>query len=332
MKKLTICTVLSCLAFSFSVSAQTPRKVIIEHFTNTYCSICASKNPTFYNTLEDYADVLHIAYHPSSPYPQCYFNQQNEEENDARTTYYSVYGSTPRIVIEGKAISSSTPLLNTAVLDTFLNKNAAFSIEVNQVMLNMDSMTVEIKVKRVAVSDATSLAIYGAVSEDTIYYSAANGEDVHYDVFRKQLFPAEGASIDLPNIGDSVLLTSGYQINSSWDVNLLSANVMIHDAATKKILNMERASDYSVASGIPEGGAPAQIFSIVSNPVNEVLHLVVSKTVTQIEILNAVGQKQITRAPAGETELVDVTGLPAGVYFVVATTPEGFYSQKFLRQ
>src|SRR5688572_14710898 len=95
-----------------STFAQTPRQVIVEHFTNTRCSICASKNPGFYSLLHgSYPQVLHIAYHPSAPYSNCYFSLQNPTENNSRTNYYGVYGSTPRAVIQGNVIPIKTPLV-----------------------------------------------------------------------------------------------------------------------------------------------------------------------------------------------------------------------------
>ena len=73
--------------------SQSPKQVVIEHFTNTKCSICASRNPGFYSVLANYPQVIHIAYHPSAPYQNCYFNLQNKPENDARTNYYNTYAT-----------------------------------------------------------------------------------------------------------------------------------------------------------------------------------------------------------------------------------------------
>nr|MBK9652878.1 hypothetical protein [Bacteroidota bacterium] len=95
------------LGLSFSANAQSPKTVLVEHFTNTWCSICASKNPAMYQTLSNYPQVLHIAFHPSSPYPGCVFNVQNMAENDARANYYNAYGGTPKC-FEWKIIVSNT--------------------------------------------------------------------------------------------------------------------------------------------------------------------------------------------------------------------------------
>tara|TARA_B110000285_G_C15096412_1_gene602244 strand:+ start:1583 stop:1825 length:243 start_codon:yes stop_codon:yes gene_type:complete len=76
------------------------KKVLVEHFTYTRCSVCASRNTGFITNLNAQSDVVHISYHPSSPYSNCQFNQYNLQENDDRTKYYGVFGSTPRLVIQ----------------------------------------------------------------------------------------------------------------------------------------------------------------------------------------------------------------------------------------
>ena len=91
-----IFTLLFATTIMFSSYSQVEKTVVVEHFTNTKCGICASKNPAFYDVLNDYPNVLHIAYHPSSPYSTCAFSMHNHAENDARANYYGVYGPTPQ--------------------------------------------------------------------------------------------------------------------------------------------------------------------------------------------------------------------------------------------
>jgi hypothetical protein len=100
--------IFSILFFVSSITlAQVPKKVVVEHFTNTRCSVCASRNPGFYNNYKTQAGVIHLAIHPSSPYAACVLSQHNPVENDARTNYYGVYGGTPVLVIQGVVISTS---------------------------------------------------------------------------------------------------------------------------------------------------------------------------------------------------------------------------------
>ncbi len=70
---------LGLVMLAFNISNAQNQSVLVEHFTNTLCSICASRNPGFYQNLQSQQDVLHIAYHPSSPYAACVLNKQNRK-------------------------------------------------------------------------------------------------------------------------------------------------------------------------------------------------------------------------------------------------------------
>src|SRR5260221_7207968 len=95
--KLFIISLLSQFICQLSL-AQVAKKIIVEHFTNTDCSICAALDPGFYANLNAHPGVLHLSIHPSAPYPNGLLYKQNATANDARTNYYGVYGSTPRLV------------------------------------------------------------------------------------------------------------------------------------------------------------------------------------------------------------------------------------------
>ena len=118
------------------VFSQVPKKVVVEHFTNTNCSICASRNPGFYTNLHNQTGILHLAVHPSSPYPNCLLYQQNGTANDARTNYYGIYGSTPRLVINGNVISGGTNYSSSSIFTPYLGLTSPASIRIIQEKLN----------------------------------------------------------------------------------------------------------------------------------------------------------------------------------------------------
>ena len=94
MKK--CCSLLLCLFLASLLSAQasTKKYLLIEHFTNSNCPPCASRNPAFYSliTQAQYADdVHHISYHPSVPYNTCVFYLANKVENNARAAVYGIF-------------------------------------------------------------------------------------------------------------------------------------------------------------------------------------------------------------------------------------------------
>ena len=179
----TIAILISCqLAFS-----QVLKKAVVEHFTNTNCSVCASRNPGFYTNLTTQTNVLHLAIHPSSPYPNCLLYQQNTTANDARTNYYGVYGSTPRLVINGTVISASANYSSSAIFTPYLGLTSPASIRIVQEKFNADSIRLTITIKTEAANTLGALLLFVALAEDTVFYTGGNGEPLHFDVFRKSL-------------------------------------------------------------------------------------------------------------------------------------------------
>ena len=182
MKK-TIITLLILFAGTY-IWSQTNQTVIVEHFTNSRCGICAARNPALFDLLNDYPEVLHIAYHPSAPYSSCIFSQHNPSENDDRTNYYGIYGGTPRVVVQGEVISPQNPLLMASQIEEKLGQAADFTISVEQMQHTNEEADVTIVVKKTGDADFDNLNLYAIVSEKEVAYNAPNGETDHHDVFR----------------------------------------------------------------------------------------------------------------------------------------------------
>ncbi|NQU35268.1 MAG: hypothetical protein HQ521_18735, partial [Bacteroidetes bacterium] len=185
MKKTFI--VILGLIFSLSIMAQVEKKVIIEHFTNTKCSICASKNPALYQTLEDFPQVLHIAYHPSAPYASCIFSQHNPIQNDARAYFYDVYGGTPRAIIQGEVLLIQTPLVKDDDIESRLGLTSDFKVIMTNTQVSGIDYKVTIQIEKVSGDQEDEIFVYAGLAEKEISYNAPNGEDLHHDVYRKMI-------------------------------------------------------------------------------------------------------------------------------------------------
>ena len=158
----SIAILISCqLAFS-----QVPQKAVVEHFTNTNCGVCSSRNPGFYTNLNAQPNVLHLAVHPSAPYASCLLYQQNTVANNARTNYYGVFGSTPRLVINGNVISSSANYSSPAIFTPYLGLTSPASIRIVQEKFATDSIRSTIIVKTEAVNTLGALSLFVALAED----------------------------------------------------------------------------------------------------------------------------------------------------------------------
>lgn len=228
--------------FSASLSAQqVPRQAIVEHFTNTRCSVCGSRNPGFYQNLWQHPQVWHLAVHPSSPYANCVVNQYNAAGNDARTNWYGVYGATPRLVLQGNVIPANANYNDPALFAPYLGQYSSFAVRVSLEDDPGGFWKVTAVVKKVDTSSLQQLSLFGALTQDTLFYQAPNGESVHYDVFRSSVWGVAPFSLTVPAaVGDSVVVQQSVPKDPLLPAHRLYALVLLQDPA-KAIVNAGRS-------------------------------------------------------------------------------------------
>ncbi len=322
----TILTAIAILA-TWATQAQVTRRVIAEHFTNSYCSVCASRNPGFFTNLHNYPNVLHIAYYPSSPYAACPLNQHNKPEADARTNYYGVYGGTPRLVIEGAVISASASYTDPSLFTSVLGQTSAFALTVSISATSATTGSVTTVVKKVASSTLTNVNIYGAIVEDTLFFNAANGENVHYNVFRKSLWPTLPYSITAPAaVGDSVILTQSFTIHSAWNVARTSAVVMLQDAG-KAVLQAEKSGRLASTANVPLHQKCATIFP---NPASNTLLVQDLPMGLYRAIVTDIAGKKVIDTYISHT--LDIASLGSGTWYLRLSGPDTDRSFVFVKE
>jgi hypothetical protein len=226
------------LLFAVSMIAQVPKNVVVEHFTNSRCSVCASRNPGFFTNLNNQPNVIHLAIHPSSPYSTCIFSQHNPTENDARTNYYGIFGGTPRIVVQGSPIPAATNYGTASIFTNQAGQMSPFTVRVNVQPVNLvGQITVEVVVKTEALHNYTNLKLFVAIAEDTIFYNAPNGENEHFNVFRKSVFETDGKTIQ-PSmmVGDSVVFTQTLTYDNTWNINRLEGIAILQEVGNKAVV------------------------------------------------------------------------------------------------
>lgn len=302
---------------------------LVEHFTNTLCSVCSSRNPGLYQNLRAQQDVLHIAYHPSAPYTACILNQHNKTENDAKTNYYGVYGSTPRIVINGVVQSASANYANASIFNPFKNIAADVSILVKQT-IEGDLIKSTVSVKRLTNAVLSNLKLHVMYVEDTLFYNAPNGENQHYDVFRKAASNIQGVDITLPNnINDSLVILTQTTTNSAWNKNRIYTLAYVQSVSDKTILNAAKSNTAKTNStGIKTlQDIGVQLFP---NPTSEALYINLNNSgLNKISITNMLGGEMLNIA-INNSEKIDLTRFSKGVYFVSVENELGKTIQKVL--
>lgn len=315
MKK--IITLLWILIPGLFLHAQVERAVVVEHFTNTRCGICGSKNPPFYQMLENYPDVIHIAYHPSSPYSNCLFSQHNPGENDARTNFYSIYGGTPRVVVNGNVVSPSTPLLPENVLLDEIGKTTDYSVSIEHSILPDESVRAQITLKQTGGKSAEDLKAYAVLTERLVEYAAPNGENLHHDVFRKVLLDIP---VSLSGANDSIVLVEEYITHSDWSQEEMQVIVLLQNESDLSVVQAARSGFASPVSSVKNNEALEGAF--YPNPVTAFLHFEekARQQFERAELYTLFGKKIV------ESDLqqsLDLQNLSAGYYFLVFTDQEG---------
>jgi hypothetical protein len=326
MKKILSATLILSLSFNL-IAQEVPQTILVEHFTNTRCGVCASRNPGFFTNLNAQSNVLHMAIHPSAPYSTCLLNQHNKIENDARTQFYGIFGSTPRLVIEGNTISASANYAATSLFSPYLNRTTPISITVN-ITEEGNNVNVQTVVKAVAAHTFTDLLISGFLVEENLAYAAPNGEQTHYNVFRKGIFSMSGETFTAPANGDSVVFNTTTSKNSAWNLGKMYALITIQQT-NKQAVQSTRSNKLSVTTGIGLINSNMSLDAkVYPNPANNELKVELTNTEqTQVQLFNLSG-KVIYEEKFSNQLTIPTGNLSDGLYVLRLNNTLGQITQK----
>lgn len=294
--------------------AQVPRQVVVEHFTNTRCGTCASRNPDFYTNLEAHPEVFNLAIHPSSPYNTCVLSQHNPSENDARTNHYSIYGGTPRVVVQGEVVSSGADYGSADIFTPHLDKTSPFEVIVREVRDGSDSVTVEVAVHSRGLATITEVSLTVVYREDTVFYAAPNGENEHYGVFREGLTDLSGALISVPLLLDSALYSYKVGLRSEWDPGRMRAMAILSDPSTLAVLQAGQTSEILSEPTTNILAAEGDVFSFYPNPSRD--QVVLDHIQAPVSLLDARGRRVRQLPATAKHQILEVGTLPAGLYWL----------------
>ena len=312
--------------------SQVTQKVVIEHFTNSRCSICGSRNPGLYANIDSQnnPDIIHLAVHPSSPYSSCIFSQHDKDANDDRTKYYGVFGSTPKIVINGASVGGS---FNTPTLfNPYLNQMSPVSISLSQQKL-ADSTRIRIVVKTEASHTLGNQKLYVVLAEDTVFYNAPNGEDQHYDVMRRPLMGNTGMTITVPStVGDSLVYPRTVANHSDWDMSRIYALAILQNESDKMVTQVEAIppSASAVISGIGNEISKALV-KVYPNPIQSELTVTTSEEGESNYRIVSITGKEIETGYFSKQTVLNVQRIPSGIYFITVTTGAETYTEKIIK-
>lgn len=306
------------------LQGQVPQKIIVEHFTNTRCGLCSSRNPGFYNVYNKNPGILHISYHPSRPYANCFLHLHNKAENDDRTKYYNIYGSTPKFVIQGK---NNTQYAQDSVYEPYQNMMSDVSISLKQYIDEAGQINAEISVKNETGVSLNNASIFIGVAEALVYYEAPNRENEHHDVFRKAFTPAEGESI---NLNETLNASYKIDVHTDWDLQQLYVYAIVQDATTKTVIQAEAAEPGIERTTVGINNYQIETTAFYPNPAASFIYS--NANFSEVEIYNNKGQL-VYNGNTNVGNKIDINQLNKGLYFIKALTIENsIVVQKFLKE
>jgi hypothetical protein len=334
MKKIsTLFSIAVLFASSSVLSAQAnfKRYVMLEHFTNTHCSNCASQNPSFFTriSVETNADLHHMTIHPSYPSANCIFHAANVAEQTARFNYYGIAG-TPRAVVNG---SSSLPLssVTAASLATEAATKSVLNIKVSEATAGANKTATVTLTQAGGTIPTAESKLFVVVVEKKISYTGPNGEATHYNVFRKLISPATGTSLSF-NAQGVQTTTFDYTPSTAWNAANIYVLAYVQNTTSKLIYNSGTRFDLP-PTGVKNLEISEDQVQIAPNPTegNFQIRLDNNLKAQKIEILNTAGQQVYAETNNNSVINVNLTKQPKGVYLVRIYTEQGTTTRKILK-
>lgn len=321
------------LVFSVSLSAQpVARRVVAEHFTNSFCSVCANRNPGLFQTLAQYPQVLHLAIYPSAPYAACPLNQYNKPAQDARTNYYIIYGSTPKLIVQGREIPSGTAFTNPSIFTSESDSLTAFDAVMSIRQLSSNTGEARVSIYKKDLSDLDSLWLYAVLAQDTLHFAANNGEQHHYDVFKKSIWGINPVKVAVPgNLADSVSYTTTFTIDAAWASNTISATVLLQ-RNDKRLEQAARSGRLLLANSPTAIATPVSTrgMYVYPNPAGDRLSFSESPS-GNVAIYNLQG-KLLQEAPVSTNNTLMLHDLAPGIYFIRGNAGGKSFVQRFVKR
>lgn len=323
---------LTAVLFQICVcEAFVPKKILLEHFTNTYCSVCASRNPGLINNLNNQSETVYLRYHPSSPYPACTLNQFDKNSNDDRCKHYGLYGSTPRIAINGNPLSANLNYASQALFADYIGQLSSFKIKIDQLKTG-SKIIIRVTIIKADSSALMSGKLYLALCEDSVFFNAPNGENLHTAVFRKSLTATGGNFLHLPLIsGDSSVYLYNTAIDNFPNIDRISV-VAILTSATGEYIQSEKSNkqDRDESLSLIETKTGVN-FKIYPNPTSSEITITPSFSEENYKIIfYDTGMREILVLTGSGEMKTDVSFLEAGLYFITISPSNGYKSKTIL--
>ena len=305
--------------------------MLVEHFTNTPCPICANNNPKVYRVIDRNADLVnHISIHTDSPYPSCELHNFNPVDNGARQDYYNVR-STPRVYINGVLSSASQEARFESDLMAAIAAPLPLSVTMQEIGATQQRQA-KVNITAKTSLEASDYRIFVAVVEKTVEFNAPNGETLHRDVLRDFVTAPEGDVFTPPLLNETLNLEYNVTIPPGVAIGEAYIMVYIQDLNTGEVLGSAIHSENTTSTNDLGTLVGMQLFP---NPATDIIEVRFKDQYVPLsyEILD-LGGSLIHRQPlqdAGALIRVSIHDLVPGSYILVADLDSGKASTSFVK-
>ena len=325
----TIFAIVSMLFLTSLHSFASERKVLVEVFTNSHCTVC----PGAHAALNSYAAgspnasrVRYIFYHTLFPYSDDQLAQANTTEPGARNSYYNGPASTPNTFFDGINQGRTYTSFGTN-LDARIAAESPIEIILNG-SKDGNAVSVSASLKKTGTINETDLVVH-IVAVENVSYVGRNGVTPQDYVMRKMLTGTAGQSFQFDQSNGAVIASSAILGNVS-DISKVGIVVFIQSASTKKVYQSEYISSAAL-TGVDKDNHyfPAlfelnQNFPNPFNPETTIRYSVPTLSHVALSVYDVLGNRVAAlvdkRQPA-QTYTVSFDGsqFPSGVYFYKLT-------------
>jgi len=320
------------------------RKVLVEIFTNSHCSLCPSAHSTLDNYLQSSnADKIEfIYYHMSYPYSSDQLYQHNTVDSQAKNSFYGPHSSTPKAYFNGTLVSNSYSSWANS-LDELTAVESNFDISLSG-SYTADDFTILVSVTQTAAISVSDLTINYVVVED-VNYAGQNGISNHKNVMRKIVNP-EGESFSF-NLNETINLDATIQ-NGGWNTDNLKVIVFVQSKTNRQVLQSESIaySDLTVTA-VNEEMTLSNNFNLEQNypnpfnPTTTIEYTIPAAVdanfaaTTKLVIYDILGQEAAILVnqyqKSGNYKIVfDASELSSGIYYYSLITNTNIISRKMI--
>lgn len=293
--------IIALAIFVTSVHGQQESKVLVDIFTNSHCSPCASMHAAVKSSITNTAINTRaiVVYNHLSTYQDDPIYQANRMQPAQRAAFLGGVSGTPTTFFNGTRQSSSYSQWP-GILQGLLATESGYSIT-PLLTYTADSLILTYTISR-TMSDPNA-TIYGVLVEN-VTYKGRNGVSEHDGALRFLFTPVAGdpLSFDANGVAMGRLAIARQSI---WDVSKLRAVISVQDPATKKSLQAEQVS--------------AQMATSVESDEDD------RASAARVEVVSVAGVTLLSREGVysdNNSIVAEMTGsLQSGAYFVRIIRP-----------